>query len=465
MDNIVSIIDKKSFKILVVEDESISAAGVIEMLKSFGYSTIGPVPTGEEAIEKCAIKKPDIVFMDIHLKGVIDGIAAATEIKTRFQIPVIYITAHSDIGTIERVKRTEPYGYILKPFSERDLFLTVEIAVNKILTERQTNKREKWFSTILKSIGDGVIVTDDSGNVVYMNTAAESMTGYSQTEAQKNDLKSIFRILSSENKKKKNQESIDQSGKMQRILSSTVLESKNGKRHNIEYNVASINDAEKILSGGVLVFRDITERQQAQDAVQNTVTMLRKAMSGTIEAMALTVETRDPYTAGHQRRVTDLARAVAEKIGLPLEQIDGIRMAGVIHDLGKISVPAEILSKPGKLSEIEFNLIKIHPQVGYDILKNIDFSWPVANIIYQHHERIDGSGYPNRLSAKEILIEAKIIAVADVVEAMASHRPYRASLGMERAIDEVVQKRGIFYDADVVDACRVVVKEQNFVFG
>jgi len=286
------------------------------------------------------------------------------------------------------------------------------------------------------------------------------MTGYFVSEAAGNDLKSVFRILTHG---KNNIQDIPPH-ELKQILSSTVLMSRNGKRHVIEYNIASMSDGLDIIKGGVLVFRDITERQQAQDAIQNTVTKLRKAMSGTIEAMALTVETRDPYTAGHQRRVTDLARAIAEKMGGSAEEIDGIRMAGVIHDLGKISVPAEILSKPGKLSDLEFSLIKIHPQVGYDILKNIDFPWPVADIINQHHERMDGSGYPNHLIKNEILMEARIIAVADVVEAMASHRPYRASLGLDRAIDEVNQKRGIFYDEEVVDACRDVIKENGFTF-
>lgn len=180
---------------------------------------------------------------------------------------------------------------------------------------------------------------------------------------------------------------------------------------------------------------------------------LEKVMKGTIRAMAYTVETRDPYTAGHQLRVAELSRAIAIEMGLPEDQVEGIYMAGTIHDLGKISVPAEILSKPGRITEIEFSLIKIHPQSGHDILKSIEFSWPIAQITLQHHERIDGSGYPQGLSGKDILIEARILAVADVVEAMASHRPYRPSLGVEPAIEEISQKKGTFFDPEVVEAC------------
>ena len=187
-------------------------------------------------------------------------------------------------------------------------------------------------------------------------------------------------------------------------------------------------------------------------------------MGGVIQAMALTVERRDPYTAGHQRRVSDLARGLAAEIGLPENQIDGIRMAGLIHDLGKICVPAEILSKPGQLTEIEHTLIKDHPQVGFEILKEIEFPWPVAQIVLQHHERIDGSGYPAGLAGKDIIIEAKTIAVADVVEAMASHRPYRPTLGREMALEEILNNKGVLYDPDVVAACVKLLKDKDFQF-
>jgi len=202
----------------------------------------------------------------------------------------------------------------------------------------------------------------------------------------------------------------------------------------------------------VKIYKDITGRKLAEEELRRNMRQMRKNLDGTIQAIARTVETRDAYTAGHQRRTTDIAGAVAYGMGLPKQMIDGIRMAGVIHDLGKISVPAEILSKPGKISESEFSLIKQHPQAGYEILKGIDFKWPVADIMLQHHERLNGSGYPFGLKSEEILLEAKIIGVADVIEAMASHRPYRPALGIDDAFEEITMKRGILYDPDVVDA-------------
>ena len=212
---------------------------------------------------------------------------------------------------------------------------------------------------------------------------------------------------------------------------------------------------------------EITDRCYREDlerTVAQRTTKLRKVLEGIIHAMSLTVESRDPYTAGHQRRVADLATAIAGEMGLSRDRIEGIRMAGMIHDIGKISIPAEILSKPGRITEHEFGMIKSHPRVGFDILKQIEFPWPIAQIVYQHHERIDGSGYPQGLSGEKILLEAKILGVADVVEAMASHRPYRPAFGIEKALKEVSQNKGLLYDPDVVDACLKLFKEKRFEF-
>jgi len=191
---------------------------------------------------------------------------------------------------------------------------------------------------------------------------------------------------------------------------------------------------------------------------------LRQSLEQSIQIIAATVEARDPYTAGHQRRVSELASAIAQEIGLSEEEVQGIHFAALIHDLGKIHIPAEILVKPGRLSEIEFMLIKTHPQEGYNILKDVQFPWPIADTILQHHEKIDGSGYPQGLKGEEILMGAKIICVADVVEAMSSHRPYRASLGIKPSLDEIRRGRGTWYDPTVVDACLTLFEQKGFMF-
>jgi putative nucleotidyltransferase with HDIG domain len=187
-------------------------------------------------------------------------------------------------------------------------------------------------------------------------------------------------------------------------------------------------------------------------------------MQQTVETMAGLVEARDPYTAGHQQRVTYLACAIAAEMGLDPDRLQGLRVACFLHDIGKIVVPADILSKPGKISEMEFNIIKAHPQVGIDILKKIHFPWPVAQIVFQHHERLDGSGYPAGLKGEEILLESRILAVADVVEAMASHRPYRAALGIDKALEEISGMKGVLYDPEVVDACLKLFTGKGFKF-
>lgn len=209
-------------------------------------------------------------------------------------------------------------------------------------------------------------------------------------------------------------------------------------------------------------FRNITEQKRMEEELKRNTEKLVKAMEGTIQAMARTVEMRDPYTAGHQRRVTRLAVAVAGEMGLDENQISGLRLAGLIHDIGKTRIPAEILTNPDKLSDAEFSIIKMHPLVGYDILKTIEFPWPIAQIVHQHHERMDGSGYPSGLPGGDIIIESRILAVADVVEAMSSHRPYRPALGRDRALLEVLQKRDILYDHQAVDACLKVFDEKEF---
>ena len=201
-----------------------------------------------------------------------------------------------------------------------------------------------------------------------------------------------------------------------------------------------------------------------EEELKKTLTQLRKSLEATIQALALTAEARDPYTAGHQRRVADLSQTIAEKMGLSRDLVDGVRMAGSIHDLGKIYVPSEILNKPGKIRANEFELVKSHPQVGYDILKTIEFPWPVADIELQHHERLDGSGYPNGLKGNAILLEARIVAVADVVESMSSHRPYRPALGIEQALIEIKAGRGTLFDEAVVDACVSVFESDGYTF-
>jgi HD-GYP domain-containing protein (c-di-GMP phosphodiesterase class II) len=209
---------------------------------------------------------------------------------------------------------------------------------------------------------------------------------------------------------------------------------------------------------------EIAEHKLAEEELQRTLEILKKSVGVTIQVMVSAVEARDPYTAGHQLRSANLACAIAAEMGLPQDAIDAINMAGSIHDIGKLSIPTEILTKPTKLTNLEYSLIKEHPSSGYEMLKNVESPWPLAQIVHQHHERMDGSGYPQNLKGDEILIESRVLAVSDVVEAMASHRPYRPALGIEAALEEIEKNKGILYDSVVVDACLKLFRQKNYQF-
>lgn len=223
-------------------------------------------------------------------------------------------------------------------------------------------------------------------------------------------------------------------------------------------------DKEGKVTGVIGLAKDITVQRKAEQKLKTTYQRLKKTMDAAIDTMSKIIEAKDPYTSGHQHRVCQLAVPLARELGLSKDKVEGIRIASLIHDIGKIGLPTEILSKPTTLTDVEFSLIKGHSQIGYDILKSIDFSYPIAQIVLQHHEKLNGSGYPNKLKGNEIILEAKIIGVADIVEAMSSHRPYRPALGVDAALEEIIQNKGILYDIKVVDACLKLFKEKEFKF-
>ncbi|OGD38854.1 MAG: histidine kinase [Candidatus Aminicenantes bacterium RBG_19FT_COMBO_58_17] len=435
-------------RILIVEDESLVARDIENMAVSQGYEVCGIASTGDQSIEMAAQFQPDLVLMDVIIKGSLDGISTAEKIWDSYRIPIIYVTAYADEHTLKRAKITEAFGYILKPFDERELKIAIEMAYYKSRMGTKLREREEWLSALLKSIGDGVIATDKSGTITFMNPLAERLTAWHQEEALRQPLREVFRTV------------VSRDGDEPEI----VLWARNGKKFSIEETNMPMSDGRNNSSGHVLVFRDISARKSAEKELKESWEKLHEALEGTIQAMALTIEIRDPYTAGHQRRVSKLSCAIAQDLGMSEFEVEGLRVAGDIHDIGKIYVPAEILSKPGQITAIEYGIIKTHPQVGYDILKTIKFPWPVAEIVLQHHERLDGSGYPLGLVAEHILKQARILTVSDIVEAMSSHRPYRPAQGIDKALAEVVQNKGRFYDTDAVDACVKLFQENRFHF-
>lgn len=328
------------------------------------------------------------------------------------------------------------------------------------------NKQRNYFNIMKKNIVfllnalDGIYIISPEG-FEYVNPAFEKICGYKAKEVLSKDFNFIDLIHPEDRKLILERKETREKGKKLPSLYEFRIITKDGNIKFVEVNTV-LFPGDRTRALGIL--RNITDRKRAEEEINYTMEMLRKAMGGTVQAISRIVEMRDPYTSGHQKRVADLARAIAKEMGLSKDKKDGIRMAALIHDIGKISVPAEILSKPGRLNEMESNIIKSHPKTGYEILKPIEFPWPVAKIVLQHHERIDGSGYPSGLLDKEILIEAKILGVADVIEAMCSHRPYRPAIGIEKALQEISKNRGILYEPKVVDACLILFKVKKFKF-
>ena len=336
-----------------------------------------------------------------------------------------------------------------------------DITERKKADERIVGEKQRFLS-LVDNAPFGMIMVDQDGNFQYFNSKFEELFGYTlndtpngKTWFQKAYPDPAYRhsVVSAW---KADMEKLKAGEQVSNVFELTC---KDGSRKVVNFIPVQMESGRHLVT-----CNDITELIKAEDALKQSMAKLERAMEGTISVMAHAVEIRDPYTAGHQRRVTDLAYAIGKTLNLTELEIEGLRMAGLIHDIGKLYVPAEILSKPGKLSNIEFELVKTHVEAGYDILKDVEFPWPVAAFVRQHHEKIDGSGYPQGLKDGQVLLEAKILTVADVVEAMASHRPYRPSLGIDLALEEIEKNKGILYEPDVVDACVRLFREKGFRF-
>jgi PAS domain S-box-containing protein len=330
------------------------------------------------------------------------------------------------------------------------------ITLTRDITERkQAEDKIKKQTDAMESAIDGIAILDKDEEYTYMNQAHARIYGYENAgELIRKSWKTLY---GADEIKRFDAEIMPKFGNEGFWQGETLGMKKDGNKFPQTISLTALDGG-----GLICVVRDITERKQAEEELQRTLESLRKSFAATIQVMVSAIEARDPYTAGHQIRSADLARAIAAQMGLPREKIEGLRMAGSIHDIGKLSIPAEILSKPSKLTNLEFSLIMEHAQMGSEMLKDVESPWPLAEIIYQHHERMDGSGYPRNLKGDEILMEARILGVADVVESMASHRPYRPSLGIEAALEEIAKNRGTLYDDAVADACVRLFREKGF---
>ncbi len=440
----VGILTERDVSRLLMDYHDLSHLRVSEVMSSSLQSVAGdtPLPLAIDLMKKKRLRRLVVVDGD----GNIEGLATQSDIVKGLEGK--YIQALNEI------------------IREKDYVIRS--------TTRDLDEKTAYLDNILRSSIDyGIIAANLGHRVTYFNPGAEQILGIPANQILGQDIRIIHghsRALLS-----RLQEVLNAIGSGDRTSFIIERTKEDGNTQYINARASGIIDKKGRLAGYFLMVSDITSRKQADKAlkkahdeleqrVEERTRELARAMTGTIEAIALTVEMRDPYTSGHQRRVADLAGAIASKLGLSHEKVEGIYMAGLLHDIGKIRVPSGILCHPGRLSEAEFAIIKPHPEIGYNILKGIDFAWPLADIVLQHHERLDGSGYPRGLIADQILVEAKILAVADVVEALSSHRPYRPALGIDFALTEITANRGVCYDADAVDACVILFTQNLYAF-
>ncbi len=464
--------------ILVIDDDPM----VIDILNSFlvhSYRVIA-AKDGRHGLS-CADSNdpPDLILLDVLMPG-LDGYEVCGALKENprtHDIPVIFISVLDADYDETRGFKLGAVDYITKPFSPAIIQARIRthLALSKahhdlqsqnerleaIVEERTRSlqKSEIQFRTLVDNIPGAIYRCsfDAKRTMRFISNEIAEIGGHSAADLINNKVCGFTDIIHPDDRESV-AETINKAveGRHPYLLDYRIVNANGETRWVYEKGQAFYeNDTAAWLDGAI--FDATVEKLHEQQLIRS----LRQA----IQAVALTVEKRDPYTSGHQRRTSVLATDIARTMGLDSDVVEGVRMGALIHDIGKIYVPSEILNRPGKLTEPEFKIIQTHPEVGYEIIANIELPWPVKEMIQQHHERLDGSGYPCGLKGGEVILEARILAVADVVEAMASHRPYRVSLGIDAALTEIRQQRGILYDLEVVDACLELFKDESYILA
>jgi len=456
---------KKSVTVLLIENNQLDARLIQEMLAQeksiqFKLECVDRLSIGLKRLVKGGI---DVILLDL---GPSESKGLSTVRKIHTQAPQVAIVVQSilaDESTAVKALQKGAQDYLIKDSLNSDLLLrSLRYSIERKYAEEALRESEKKFRKISENILEWIWEIDTNEKYTYSSSIVEKILGYKPGEILKKHFYNLFPPDERKEMKRAVFKLLSKKQPFKRFISRNIH--KNGKIVWLSTRGWPILDEKGSLTGFKGVSIDITKRKQVEEKIRQSDKKLQRTLKGVIHIIALTIKTRDFYLAFHQRRVANLACAIAKELGFSKEKINGIHMAGIIHDLGKIGIPNEILTKNSRLTKSEFNIIKCHSRIGYRILKTIEFPWPVAQIVLQHHERINGSGYPQGLSGKNILIEAKILAVADVVEAMSSHRPYRPALGIDKALEEISQNRGILYDPEVVDACIKRFKEKGFEF-
>jgi len=462
----------EDLKILIVEDNADHAELASNaLMRSIKGCTVEIVDNLEQSIKALKSNVYGAVLVDYYL-GDINGLQILRQIKElNSELPVIIVTGLGNEKIAVDAMKLGAYDYIVKspeyldilPESVKKALRSYEESGKRKVAEERAIESEKQYKNLVENINIGIFRTtgSESCDIIKANPALADIFGFdSVDEFIGTHAPKIFDNFKAEERKKYLNDLIKK-GTLRNL--EVQLWRKDGAAIwvSISANVQYDEKGRVIWIDGTV--QDITERKKAKEELERNYSKMKMVFRNMVNALAATSDIRDPFTAGHQKRVSQLACEIAAEMDLTEDEQETIKMAALVHDIGKINIPIEILSNPRHLTDLEYEMIKTHSKVGHDILKTIKTPWKIAQIIYQHHERIDGSGYPEGLKGCDILLEAKILAVADVVEAMASHRPYRPALGIDKALEEIKNNKGVLYDDDVVEAClRVFAK--GFVF-
>jgi len=439
-------------KVLLIEDNLSYAEAIQVMLTMMrgpqcDLESVSRLSMGLKRLESGGI---DLVLVDISLPDSTGVYTVSKILEHTPEVPVIVLAASNETDSAIQAVKAGAQDFLIKGEVDDTLLVrSIQYAIErhrlqmelKRQTEIKLQPSETRLRAILEDTVNAVILIDKRGIVIFANPAAEALLGQSAEELVGTPFK--YDIV------------VGQTTEFE-------IPRDNGEKAILEIRVVETEWEDEPVY--LVHLQDLTEQRRAQRELKENFDRCRNALDEIILAMAATIGVRDPYITYHQKRVTTLACAIAKKMGLPEEQVEGLRLAATIHDIGKVYVPTEILSKPSELSDVEFKLIETHPLVGYEILRNVESPWPIAQIVHQHHERIDGSGYPQGLSGEDIILEAKILAVADVVEAILSRRSYRPARDLEEAMTEISINRGVLYDPEAVDACVTLFSENDFNF-
>jgi putative nucleotidyltransferase with HDIG domain/PAS domain S-box-containing protein len=453
---------EKKALIMIVDDQHFMRKFIRDALNKDEYDVI-EAKNGKEAVSLFRKLKPEMVLMDGEMP-VLDGFSASRQIReseTGERTVILMITALDDADSIDAGFKAGVNDFIQKPVNLDILNRRIALMLKEKNNEEKLRQSEERFRKMAETSKDCILLLQLEPVIKYeyISPVIKTIVGYEADELYANP-ELIEEIT---HKNDKHLISLIKSGQVNFDLPVEIqLIHKQGHKVFSENYIVPVYNKDKQMVGMQIISRDITQRKEDEARQRNELT--QKVLFKTVTALSATIETRDPYTSGHQQRVAQLAVAISQELGLDLKIVEGIHTAALLHDIGKIKIPAEYLSRPGRLSGVELNVIKTHAEVGYEILNPIEFPWPVATIVLQHHERINGTGYPYGLLGDQLLLETKIIAVADVVEAMASHRPYRVALGIDEALHEISNNMNSLYDEEVVKACLKVFEQNHFTF-